>query len=277
MTTEEHQWNIAIVKDRYHSLQLTFEQAEQVYKFEQDKGVYSADHSFSFWEERDYDYSMFKKVLNPEQLVIFEEWRNNTLESYQRSLVEQDQRNLIEIERHQQLFNYYNEQLLPTFFDNAVIMAFPMFSKDKMKIDFLKAEYKQFLNEQKKRILVSHFRDNRIFAPNQLKASMLRHNLDYLWPEYDHFKSLMDEPTKSIAYYLTNQFRHYFNEYKDIVEKQFKALEVFQRENYSLHYGTTKDGWRREIVIETNLEEQREYTTMCLLLLDKDRYGLAGF
>ena len=34
MTPEDYQWHINSVKDNYHTLNLTFEQAEQIYKFE---------------------------------------------------------------------------------------------------------------------------------------------------------------------------------------------------------------------------------------------------
>ena len=37
MTPEEYQWHINLVKDRHQALDLTFEQAEKVYKYEQEK------------------------------------------------------------------------------------------------------------------------------------------------------------------------------------------------------------------------------------------------
>jgi hypothetical protein len=51
MTTEDYQWHINLVKDRNYVLNLTFEQAEQVYKYEEDKRLYSEKHYFSAWEE----------------------------------------------------------------------------------------------------------------------------------------------------------------------------------------------------------------------------------
>ena len=64
MTPEEYQWHINSVKDRNHALNLTFEQTEQVYKYERDKHTYSEKHYFSVWEELDYELTSFKKTLN---------------------------------------------------------------------------------------------------------------------------------------------------------------------------------------------------------------------
>lgn len=61
MTSEEYQWHINLVKDRNHALNLTFEQAEEVYKYEQDKDIGSEKLYFSTWEEWDYELSSFKK------------------------------------------------------------------------------------------------------------------------------------------------------------------------------------------------------------------------
>lgn len=61
MTPEDYKWHINLVKERYHALNLTFEQAEQVYKFEEDKSIYSEKHYFSTWEEWDYELLTLRK------------------------------------------------------------------------------------------------------------------------------------------------------------------------------------------------------------------------
>lgn len=59
MTPEDYKWNINLVKDRNYALNLTFEQAEEVFKFEQSKSSYSEKFYFSTWEELDYELSTF--------------------------------------------------------------------------------------------------------------------------------------------------------------------------------------------------------------------------
>ena len=44
-------WHVNLVQGRYQYLNLTYEQAEKIYKYEQDKDTYSDKHFFSAWEE----------------------------------------------------------------------------------------------------------------------------------------------------------------------------------------------------------------------------------
>ena len=90
MTPEEYQWHINLVKDRHHALNLTFEQAEKVYKYEQDKDTYSEKHYFSAWEEWDYELSTFKEILNAEQFRNYETFLNESIRRYQQNLIELD-------------------------------------------------------------------------------------------------------------------------------------------------------------------------------------------
>lgn len=57
MAPDDYQWHINSGKDNYHTLNLAFEQAEQIYKFEEDNRNYSEKHHFSTWEELDYELS----------------------------------------------------------------------------------------------------------------------------------------------------------------------------------------------------------------------------
>lgn len=54
MTPEEYQWHIKLARSRYQYLNLTYEQAEKIYKYEQERDTYSDKHFFSDWEEWDY-------------------------------------------------------------------------------------------------------------------------------------------------------------------------------------------------------------------------------
>jgi hypothetical protein len=259
MTPEDYQWHINLVKDRNHALNLTFEQAEQVYKFEEEKSIYSEKHYFSTWEELDYELSTFRKILNPEQFAIFEQNVKETVENYQQSLIEQDMVNLKEIEFHKETIKYYEAQFLPEFFKDPVLYGFQWLWKDKAKIDFLKAEYKKFLNDSKKRILTDHFRHRRTFSPNELDVALLRHKVSYLWPDYYSFKVQMDEPTNAVAEYLRQKLTYFLEKYDEFILSQLQALQAFNNETYDKYHEERGGGWHITIESKTSPEEEREY------------------
>ncbi|HEX8356542.1 MAG TPA: hypothetical protein VF610_03990 [Segetibacter sp.] len=59
MLPDEYQWYVNLVRNRYEYLNLTYEQAEEIHKYQQDKDTYSNKHFFSFWEEQDYELTIF--------------------------------------------------------------------------------------------------------------------------------------------------------------------------------------------------------------------------
>jgi len=179
MTPEEYQWYVNLVRDRNQYLNLTFEQAERVYKYEQDKDTYSEKHFFSVWEEWDYELTTFREILHDDQLKNYETFLRENIQRYEQSLIEQDGEKANEIAHNEELINFYETQFLPDFFKDP-FLRFCWLSIDRAKIEYLRKEYKRFLNDTKKSILTSHFRHNRTFKPNELKASLLRLKLSYI-------------------------------------------------------------------------------------------------
>lgn len=270
MTHEEYQWYINLVKDRHHALNLTFEQAEKVYKYEQDKDTYSDKHFFSTWEEWDYEKTTFREILNDEQFKIYETFLDENIQRYEESLKEQDNEKTNEIAYHEELMNFYETQFLPDFFKDP-FLGFGWLLNDKAKIEYLKKEYQRFLNDTKKEILTSHFRHNRTFKPNELKASLLRHKLFYIFPNFSYFRHQMDDPTKAVAHYLKTKLRHLPDKTEELLTRKFKELKDFNKTNFKKYYTDTK-GWH-VVVGELTNEEEKEQRRMTLLLLDKEKYG----
>lgn len=251
---------------------MSSEQAELVYKFEKDKNYYSEKYYFSAWEEWDYELSAFRKILDTEQFNIFGQSIKDAVDNYQQSLVEQDTKNLNELAFHKETIKYYKEQFLPDFFKDPVLYTFHWLSADKAKIDYLKTEYKKFLDESKKRILIDHFRNYRTFQPNQLEVSLLRHQIAYLWPDYAAFKAQMDQPTKAIADYLKHKLSYFIEKHEGFIVSKLDALNIFSNENFDSYHAKDRGGWHTVIIKQTSPDEQREYNAMCLLLLDRGQY-----
>ncbi|MFC4262648.1 hypothetical protein ACFOWM_07155 [Ferruginibacter yonginensis] len=278
MTPQEKEidnWKFEAIRSRFHAfygINLTIEQAKEINVFEQEKSIYSEKYYFSIWEEWDYELSTFKKILKPEQFAIFEQNVKNTVENYQQSLIEQDIENLKEIEFNKAAIQYYEEQFLQDFFKDPALYSFIWLSADKAKIEFLKAEYKKFLNESKKQILIDHFRHNRLFKPNELEASLLRHKISYLWPDYFSFKSQMDEPTKAMSEYLLRKLKYFIEKYDELIVNKLEGLQIFHKNNFEKYHDKRNESLHI-VFRKTNSDEEKENRVMSLLLLDQEKYG----
>lgn len=270
MTPEEYQLLVNFVKDRYHTLNLTFEQAEKVYKYEQEKDTYSDKYFFSAWEEWDYELSAFRQILNDEQFNSYENFLNENIQRYEQGLIEQDSEKLKEIACYEEQINFYEAYFLPDFFKDP-FLRFSWLLNDKAKIEYLRTEYKLFLNDTKKEILTSHFRHNRTFKPNELKVALLRHKLTCLFPDYRHFKYQMDEPTKAVARFFITKHRYLPDNIEKLLARKFKELRDFNEAIFKKYYSDTR-GWHAVVGKQAD-EEEKESRVMTLLLLDEGKYG----
>ncbi|MFC5407793.1 hypothetical protein ACFPMF_00625 [Larkinella bovis] len=273
MQQEEHQWLIDIIKDRFqnmYGLELTDEQAERIHQFEDDKNVYSATDFFSEWEEWDFEWASFKDILTEQQFETYEEKRKGFIQQMETGLKEADRARAVEIDYHQELIGYYENEFLPDFFNDRFLQPLAILPETKTKVDFLKAEYRRYLIEYRKHVLVGHFRYARTFRPNLLRISLLQLKLNHLWPDYFYFKRKMDESTKAVAEYLEKKVDYLDDRTYEFVRKKFDALTVFNQKNEA-NYFSDWTGFRFTIG-EMPPEELRICRLMGLVLLDKARY-----
>ncbi|RPD43408.1 hypothetical protein [Paracnuella aquatica] len=270
MTHTEQRWHVDLVRDRYQYLNLSYEQAEKVHMFEQDKDIYSDKHYFTAWEEWDFEATAFQDILNEEQFATYNAVLNETIQRYEKGLIEQDNQDLRESAFYEDLYNYYQQHFVPDFFMGP-FLGLIWLPVDTTKIDFLRAEYKYFLNDSKKELLTSHFRHNRRFKPNQLKGSLLRHKVACIFPDYHSFKHRMDEPTKATSQYLKAKILQLPEETENLVNRKFNELREFMEANFTKHYGDIR-GWHIAVG-HFSQEEEREHRVMSLLLLDRKGYG----
>jgi hypothetical protein len=183
----------------------------------------------------------------------------------------QDIDNANEISYHEELITYYEKEFLPDLLKDH-FFRFGWLLDDKNKVEYLRSEYKRFLNETKKEILTSHFRHNRIFKPRELKLSLLRHKLYSILPYYAYFKHQMDEPTKAVAGFLKTKIQHLPEETEQLLAKKYETLKQFNHKTSKKYYGEMKDGWH-VVFGQLTDEEEREHRLMSLLLLDSEKDG----
>ena len=271
MTTEEYQWQVNLVKDRYHALNLTYEQSEKVYKYEHDKETFSEKHIFSAWEEWDYELTVFKNILNEEQFARYQLIHKENIQNYEQILTQQDNEADNQTQYYEELLNFYENQFLPDFF-NTAIFRFGFILSEKTKMEYLKKEYKRFLNDTKKEMLTNHFRYNRTFKPNELNVALLRHKLFYFLPNYQYFKYNMDEPTKAVAKFLYAKVQYLPGEIEELITDKFNRVKDFTQKLNQKYYTETA-GWH-VVVAQQAVEDEKENKIMTCLLLDEQKCGL---
>ena len=257
------------VKSRYSSLNLTDEQAREVQLYQAASDAGSLQFGLSDWERMDYEWTVFKEILDEAQFREFEKGYNQMLKHHQEGLKESDQQFGWQISYNEEWLKYYEEQILPPIV-SKLPDAFAGFQELVNKIDFLKAEYRMVLNDLRADLLMTHFRHSRTFRPNMLKLSLLQIKHYYLWPEYRFFKHKIDNATKAVAEFLETKRDYFFEEFSRLVQ-----LKISELANYNTALYKKYDPHPEVPIMEISSEPDNRTTDslMGLLLFDKDYYG----
>lgn len=207
----------------------------------------------------------FKEILNEQQFEIYLPILENNIEINQQALIETDKSYIKQVTAAEDKLIYYKDILLPAFDYREINLRF--FQKDYYKINFLKNEYKLYLNDNKKKMLVNHFKNSKTFQPNLLKLVFYQHEVECLLPNYKSFKLQMDEPTKAVAIFLKEKLHRFFLNKEEIFNKIFKELIDFEKANTAEHIGKMQ-GWHVPIDQYQLKEEIDEMRLMTFVLLD---------
>ena len=198
--------------------------------------------------------------------------------AWQKKNIERHEQHLIDTGKEQENYiNYYNElirfneqEFLPEFLKQKRFIDSAVNLHDKSKVDFIKEEYKKYVDNQKINILTSHYRHNRLFAPRRLQAMLLMHKLECLNPRYSSFKIYMDEPTKAVAEFLVKKFHH--------IPKQLENFFKTMQEKHSKYIESIKSKYIGEpkgfvFTFTESEEQQQQNQIMQIILTDKEKYG----
>lgn len=269
MIPEERQWEINLVQQRYAAYNLSYEQAEQVFRYEQDKSAHSEEHFFSTWEELDFELATFKELLTGEALALFLSHHQAQVEEIERQMREEDnsERQFMQLEYAGEILKYYKEVFVPSLWKNEDISTFRAYMfTDRAKVTYLKAEYKRYLEASKKGILVSAYRHNKTLRPNQLKQLLLIHSRAYIWPAYETFYQKTDVPTKSLADFLSKKLARRTAHLDEFIKHSIAESNLVFKELCKQYFGDPR-GWH---VVSATLPEEEEIGNfrMNLLLLD---------
>jgi hypothetical protein len=270
MTPEESKiddWEFEAIQKRYHSthgLKLTIEQAKIIYEYEQLKDTPSDTHLFSIWDEFDFEFATFQNILTPEQFAAYQTRHQERIRLNKQQLAQQDQEYTKQLDAAIDLLQYYQSRLLPDL-QRQGRNIWQAFTGEREKVEYLKAEYKKYLDRRKKLILVEHFRYSKTLQPKLLQLSLLNHKLSCLLPDYFSFRANMETPTAVIADYLEIKLKEGASMIVEGLKETLQALQEFRKENTAKHIGEIK-GWHVSIAAE-------EDNLMFLLLVDPKKYG----
>lgn len=264
----DNEWEIKALQTRYkamNGIELNKEQAEKMLMYEEEKSSGSSKYFFSTWEELDYEEVKFKEILTSTQFESYMSERIGQLKQIEESLIENDKQYLPQLNAAEERLVYYRDILIPSLHKNLLTFLVA-FNSEREKVDFLKSEYKKFLADYKKQILVDHFRHSKTFQPILLKLSLLRHQQMCLFPDYFSFKGTFDTATKAVAEFLLEKLSRISENLSDTLHQTMDELREFNTNNTAKHIGEVR-GWHVTLPINNKTEE-----LMFAFLLDREKY-----
>ena len=262
---------IKFVQARYHQLNLTVGQAEKVLRYEEIRESRSDTHILSAWEEWDFEYSVFQELLNEHQMVRYQQRIGEMKERHIVSLIEQDNLHKIWLEQTREKIDYLKMTLVPSIvFDESHMVLSP--TVDSSKIDYLRVNYRTFLYDQRKKILVDHFRHNKTYGPIQLKSRLLGHYASCLIPDYLAFENWTDEPTRAVAAIVKTKLPRQNSEVCEFYRGKLRELKAFSDQIFEKYYRHI-EGWSVWVADPLPEEEENTNWLMSMLLLDVNAYG----
>jgi hypothetical protein len=266
---------IKFVQARYRRLNLSPEQAEKVLQYENMKDSDSPTHYFSAREELDFEYSVFRDLLSEDQMAQYQERVKEMREMHIEKLVEQDNANGIWLEQMRENIDYLKTKLIPSILFDRSQMILSLIA-DRNKVDYLKANYRTFLRDLRKQILVDHFRHNSTYAPIQLKSALLGHYSSCVVPNYAAFESWMDEPTRAVAEFLKTKLPRRTSEVTEFYLGKLNESKEFSQQIRQKYYRHI-EGWAVRAPDPLPEEEENTNWLMSMLLLDRNAYDFEPF
>ncbi len=263
-----NEWEVKSLQARYNAMlgiTLDIEQAEKVFLFEKEKNSGSSKYFFSAWEELDYEQVIFQEILTPLQFEHYKSEKKLQLKQIEESLSENDKQYLPQLNAAQERLVYYKEILIPALHKNLRLCNPTQFYYIE-KVNFLKSEYRKYLTDAKKQILVEHFRHYKTFQPILLKLSLLEHEQICLYPDYFAFKATMDTPTRAVADYLLEKLSRVADSLSEKLKETMAGLKEFNTHNTAKHLCEIR-GWHTMPPVNDKTEE-----LMFTILFDPEKY-----
>ncbi len=260
----EYEWGIDGVKASYHWLNLTGEQVQKIYHFEQSLHDFPIGHSLSSWEEDDYILDVFESILDKKQFKSFLKWQSDSIKSrithYKNTDKEQQQYIILQ----QKLNEWFTKKLSSKAFHKEFHIYRYLIGEQQSKIDYLKSEYQICLRTKKSRIIKNHYQEYKRFAPIRLELELLKCTVDEIIPQYDLFSFYTEPETLAIGEMLIKKFGFIYEHHQHYFTRLDKDWAIFEKQTKKKYVKEVKGGFK--YTIQTSEEEIFKQKVFSILL-----------
>lgn len=266
---EKLEWEIKTIQGRYRYLRLSAKQALAVYHLEQEWRPRDFDVDiFSFWEEQDYEWDRWRKILTDSQMKKFEERQAESVKREEKGLRASNEDAAKELALMQEWVGWLKEEFVPDLVRDAIKSGI-LFSVHWEKIQLLRREYKKYLERRRYSAIVKHYRYSRRLQPNTLELALLKVEEISVLPNYIFFIEQADEAVKAVATFLLKRFKGTIRSHTEFLKQKFAETGERWRILREKHFGdeTKIAGWHFAIYPNHSLSDE-EVAWMDYLLMD---------
>lgn len=262
------------IQNRYAELELNAEQAVKMLELEDDKTITSFDaerriESFSFWEQQDYELDEARRFLTEHQLGLYANRQCSAAEAHEVRLKEEDEKQAKELVVSEEYTIWLREQFLPGMLKELIHVPI-VFSMEREKVAYLRAEYQRYLAVSRHNALVRHYRQYKTLAPNRLRIALLREERLAILPSYGTFIDGADDAVKSAGSFLADKYRGFAERGAEFFRKKSAESNSQYAEIRMRHIGEReRSGWRVTIMPKTSLTEAQHGLMAMMLVSDK--------
>jgi hypothetical protein len=269
----ETRYLVRLVQSRFEWLKLTDEQAHAIHKYERNVESVPVEGNFpSFWEEKEIESHYFKEVLDSQQFAEYKKQIGRQIADAEEGLIQADKDALNEIKYVSKLLTYYKEERVPKLIEHRGKLGER--EGTHLKLDYLKAEYQNYLRRQWKELCIGHFRNARDLQPNKFKEEQLRHEIEKVYPTYFCLKSKADEATRAVAKSMVSDLGYYMNKYQQFIDKENESMRLATDAIFEeFHPKHDRNGWHIiEMGSNRSEREKLEDGFLSYMLIDPERY-----
>jgi len=254
---EEYKWLVNLVRERNPHLNLSFEQAKNIYEYEE------TDFEFTtVWKEIDRDKQFMKSILTENQFQIYLKDLTQRIKRQEESINNDEKRTIKEIEFLKQHKQLIQEEYLPPILEISTEFNKCFSISDKNKLSVIQKKYKEAIIVERETTKIELFNHYKNLNPKVYLEWELRVDIDTLIPNPNIFSK-------------RKRFHPVLNDSKNLIKKYHDEINLFLEKSLEIegnywskhetllinHYELNKEpkGWRFEIIKdedESNFERK---------------------
>jgi hypothetical protein len=247
MAPEIDDWQLRMIQKQYADLDLSPDQAAQVWRWqERPRPAAGSDvESFSYWEEKDYEADELHKFLDEDQFERYLDDQRKAVAEHEQQLRDDDGKEATELAFQQEWIDWLEGKYLIDFCSAAVgRVQFPL---EREKIEYLQKEYAKFLLEARHNGTALHYRNSRRLQPNLLQITLLYAERMRLLPDYPAMMRWADDALRAVVDFVLEKYRPLIREHADFFVESAEQLSQYTKELRQRYFNVSAmPGWRTD-------------------------------